>query len=86
MTSSNGGELDQIAGEPTVMVFVCTVPNPTTGFVVAVPRREAISMKMTVEEALRLVLSAGVVIPGKPVQLSAESITPFTKTDSIVKS
>jgi uncharacterized membrane protein len=63
VTSTTGGELNQIAGEPTVMVFVCTVPNPTSGFVLAVPRREAIPLKMTVEEAIRLVLSAGVAMP-----------------------
>jgi len=83
VTSSSGGELDQIAGEPTVMVFVCTVPNPTTGFIVAVPRREAITMRMTVEEGLRLVLSAGVAIPGQPVQVSSEQILPFTKAEPL---
>ena len=86
VTSSSGGELDNVAGEPTVMVFVCTAPNPTTGFVVAVPRKDAIPLTMTVEEAIRLVLSAGVSIPGQPNQVSSDFISSFTKTESAIRS
>jgi uncharacterized membrane protein len=44
-------------------VFVPTTPNPTTGFLVLVPRDEVILMDMTVDEAFRMLLTLGVVVP-----------------------
>ena len=51
-------------------VFVPTTPNPTTGFLVLVPRDEVVNMDMTVDEAFRMLLTLGVVVPtwkNKPV-------------------
>ena len=51
-------------------VFVPTTPNPTTGFLVLVPKDEVILMDMTVDEAFRMLLTLGVVVPtwkNKPV-------------------
>jgi uncharacterized membrane protein len=51
-------------------VFVPTTPNPTTGFLVLVPRDEIVHMDMTVDEAFRMLLTLGVVVPtwkNKPV-------------------
>lgn len=44
-----------------VCVFVCTTPNPTTGFLVLVPPEEVIYLSNTVEDGIRLVLSGGIV-------------------------
>ena len=49
--------------EPAVNVFVPTSPNPTTGFVIAVPIKDVDFLKMTVEEGLKMVISFGVVAP-----------------------
>ena len=49
--------------EPSVNVFVPTSPNPTTGFVIAVPIKDVDFLKMTVEEGLKMVISFGVVAP-----------------------
>ncbi|MFB3896528.1 MAG: DUF502 domain-containing protein [bacterium] len=62
VTNSQTGELDTKVGEPMAYVFICTVPNPTTGFVIAVPKKDIIPLNMTVEEGLKLVISAGVVV------------------------
>jgi uncharacterized membrane protein len=51
-------------------VFVPTTPNPTTGFIILVPREEVVHMDMTVDEAFRMLLTLGVVVPtwkNKPV-------------------
>jgi uncharacterized membrane protein len=51
-------------------VFVPTTPNPTTGFIVLVPKDEVVLMDMTVDEAFKMLLTLGVVVPtwrGKPV-------------------
>jgi uncharacterized membrane protein len=42
---------------------VPTTPNPTSGFFVIIPKKDAIELKMSVEEAFKLVISAGVVTP-----------------------
>ncbi len=46
-----------------VNVFVPTTPNPTSGFLLFVPVEDIYELNMTIEEALRLVISLGVVIP-----------------------
>ncbi|WP_201261750.1 hypothetical protein [Moorella sp. Hama-1] len=45
-------------------VFIPTTPNPTSGFLLLVPREEVIPMEMPVEDGLKLIISAGVVGPG----------------------
>ncbi len=50
-------------GEETLTVFVATTPNPTSGFLVYVPTRDVIILDMTVEDAAKLIISAGLVYP-----------------------
>lgn len=49
--------------EDIVSVFLPTTPNPTSGFLLFVPRSDIIVLKMTVEDAAKLVISAGLVYP-----------------------
>jgi len=42
---------------------VPTTPNPTTGFIILVPREEVVMMDMTVDEAFKMLLTLGVVVP-----------------------
>ncbi|MEL6504775.1 MAG: DUF502 domain-containing protein [Pseudomonadota bacterium] len=55
-------KLDDPAGK-TVSVFLPTTPNPTSGFLLFVPAKDVINLKMSVEEAAKLVISAGLVAP-----------------------
>ncbi len=57
------GEIESIIGEDVINLFVPTTPNPTSGFFVIIPKKDAIELKMSVEEAFKLVISAGVVTP-----------------------
>ena len=57
------GEIESIIGEDVINLFVPTTPNPTSGFFVIVSKKDAIELKMSVEEAFKLVISAGVVTP-----------------------
>ena len=50
-------------GEPLMSVFLPTTPNPTSGFLLFVPVRDVIELEMSVEEAAKLVISAGLVTP-----------------------
>ena len=57
------GEAKSIIGEETINLFVPTTPNPTSGFFVLMPKKDAFELDMSVEEAFNLVISAGVVTP-----------------------
>ncbi len=50
--------------EDLLLVFVPTTPNPTSGFLLMVPRQDAIDLPFTVEEGIRIVISGGVLLPG----------------------
>ena len=54
--------LDESAGK-TVSVFLPTTPNPTSGFLLFVPAVDVLPLEMSVEEAAKLVISAGLVAP-----------------------
>ncbi|MBI2074050.1 MAG: DUF502 domain-containing protein [Gemmatimonadetes bacterium] len=56
--------LSAVAGEPCVNVFVPTTPNPTSGFMLVVPRRLVRDLPLGVEDAMKLVISAGALVPG----------------------
>ena len=60
--NSQGMVLDKL-GQESVNVFVPTSPNPTTGFLIHVPRAEVDFLEMTVEEGLKMIISFGVVAP-----------------------
>ena len=43
--------------------FVPTTPNPTSGFIILVPKKDVIELSMDVDEALKMIISLGVVVP-----------------------
>ena len=57
------GEAESIIGEETINLFVPTTPNPTSGFFVLIPKKDAFELDISVEDAFKLVISAGVVTP-----------------------
>ena len=57
------GEAASIIGEKTLNLFVPTTPNPTSGFFVLIPKKDAFELDISVEDAFKLVISAGVVTP-----------------------
>lgn len=65
IATSAKGEIDKkIDGENSkTAVFLPTTPNPTSGFLLFVPTRDLIELDMTVEDAAKLVISAGLVYP-----------------------
>ncbi len=60
------GEVNSVLnemGHETVSVFLPTTPNPTSGFLLFVPKKDAKLLDMSVEQAAKLVISAGLVAP-----------------------
>ena len=62
-TSTDLGEVQHRTGKQVICVFIPTTPNPTSGFIVMVPEEDAVELDMTVDEAVRMVMSLGVVVP-----------------------
>lgn len=62
-TSSELGEVQGRTGSDVVCTFVPTTPNPTSGVVIVVPRKDVIELDMDIDEALKMVISLGVVVP-----------------------
>ncbi len=62
-TSSEPGEVQGRTGEDVVCCFVPTTPNPTSGFIIIVPRKDVTVLDMEVDEALKMIISLGVVVP-----------------------
>ena len=62
-TSSELGEVQGRTGEEVVCTFVPTTPNPTSGFIIIVPKRDIVLLDMEVDEALKMIISLGVVVP-----------------------
>lgn len=65
MTSDDLGEVQKNTPVDVVSVFIPTTPNPTSGFVLMVPKTDIIELKMTVEEGLKMIISMGVVAPNE---------------------
>jgi uncharacterized membrane protein len=59
--------------EACALVFVPTTPNPTTGFLVAIPQRELEVLDITVEHGVKLLISGGLIIPPALLVPSARS-------------
>ena len=62
-TSSELGEVQGRTGGEVVCTFVPTTPNPTSGFIIIVPKKDVIELDMDVDEALKMIISLGVVVP-----------------------
>lgn len=62
-TSSELGEVQGRTGEDVVCCFVPTTPNPTSGFVIMLPRKDVRVLDMEIDEALKMIISLGVVVP-----------------------
>ncbi|MBP0598588.1 DUF502 domain-containing protein [Herbaspirillum sp. LeCh32-8] len=63
LTGTPGGEVKNHLQGDYISVYVPTTPNPTSGFFLMLPRAESIELDMSVDEALKYIVSMGVVAP-----------------------
>ena len=63
LTGQPGGDVANHLQGDYVSVYVPTTPNPTSGFFLMMPRADVVELDMTVDEALKYVVSMGVVAP-----------------------
>ena len=63
VTARPDGEIRDLAPPDSIGIYVPTTPNPTSGFLLFVPKKDVIPLAMTVEEGFKLVISGGIVAP-----------------------
>lgn len=82
ITGRTEGEVQNLIADDLINIFLPTTPNPTSGFLLFVPKKDMILLDMSVEEAIKMVISGGIVTPpdrrsaelkGKPVTGSRET-------------
>jgi uncharacterized membrane protein len=66
VTGAPSGEVASHLGTPHVSIYVPTTPNPTSGFFLMMPRADVVALDMSVDEALKYIISMGVVAPPPP--------------------
>jgi len=82
ITTDATGEVQEKTRDDLTAVFVPTTPNPTSGVFVYVPREDIIYLDMSVEDAAKLVISAGLVVPPTKAELAARRKPVAPKTSA----
>ena len=63
LTNNARGEVEEKTGKSLANVFLPTTPNPTSGYLLMLPREEVQSLEMSVGEGMKMIISGGAVIP-----------------------
>ena len=72
VTGSPRGEIVSKVGANLLHLFIPTTPNPTSGFFILVSREETIPLNITVEDAFKLIMSAGMSMPAGKIEALRE--------------
>ena len=79
VTGVTEGEVQRITAQETVNVFVPTTPNPTSGFLLFVPKKDLTYLDMSVEEGVKMVVSAGIITPPEKIKKPSRKKTTVKK-------
>jgi uncharacterized membrane protein len=83
LTSETKGEIQDRTSGDVVNVFLPTSPNPTTGFLLLLPKKDIIELDMSVSDGLKMIVSGGVVNPPRPEKDSALSVAEKASVDPV---
>lgn len=75
LTNKQQGEPQTRAGTETWTIFVPTTPNPTSGFLIIVPREDIVELDMSVGDGMKMIISGGAVIPPWPNVASVAAVS-----------
>ncbi len=78
VTAAVEGEISEAAGAggETVAIYVPTTPNPTSGYLAFVPRQDVVKLSMSVEDAIKYVISTGIVAPPETRKVEPGPVAP----------
>jgi len=82
-TQAKGEVQDKVHGDTIMSVFLPTTPNPTSGYLLFVPRKDIVILDMSTEDAAKMIISAGLVSPEyqkKTAELAASAEAKKAKT------
>ena len=65
LTGDTRGEVNRKTKNQMVNIFLPTTPNPTSGFLLFVPKKDILRLTMTVEEGIKMIISAGMLTPSE---------------------
>ena len=65
LTGLTKGEVNRKTKNQMVNIFLPTTPNPTSGFLLFVPKKDILRLTMTVEEGIKMIISAGLLTPSE---------------------
>ena len=68
MTAENVPEITEKTGEPHAAVYISAALNATAGYLVIVPRRQIVELNMSVDAAMKMIITCGVVVPQPPAE------------------
>lgn len=74
VTGQGMAAINEASGEDVVMVFLPNSPAAFSGYVLAVPRSAVVELPLTVEEAMRLFISGGVIVPGNEAEIGGRIV------------
>jgi uncharacterized membrane protein len=63
VTADDVAEVSRRTGERLSCVFISTAPNPTSGFIILVPKSQMIPLDMSIDAAMKMIVTCGVVLP-----------------------
>jgi uncharacterized membrane protein len=75
VTNEAQGEVQKSTGKTLMSVFVPTTPNPTSGFLLFVPEEQLLRLRISVDDAFKMIISGGVLTPETTTQLESEPPT-----------
>ena len=78
VSGTTKGEVQNLTADEMVNVFLPTTPNPTSGFLLFVPRKDMTKLHMTVEEGIKMVVSGGIITP-------PDKRVPSERQDDVIK-
>ena len=65
LTGDTEGEVQRLTKNSMINIFLPTTPNPTSGFLLFVPSKDVLRLNMTVEEGIKMIISAGMLTPAE---------------------
>jgi uncharacterized membrane protein len=74
LTAEDVPEVSEKLGEPHVAVYISVALNATAGYLAIVPRRQVVDLEMSVEAAMRMIITCGVVVPSAPVTKAPQQL------------
>jgi len=82
VTGESAGDLAEKVPGRSFTVFIPTTPNPTSGFLYVIPEEETVPLDWGVDEAFRMIISAGVILPKEAGGMNSINIPPIPIPDS----